>query len=44
MDRIDPGSESSYLRGMDEMFAYLYANRRSIRLLLGSMDFGLQLL
>lgn len=44
MDKIDPGSEASYLRGMDEVFAYLYSNSRSIRLLLGSMDFGLQLL
>ena len=34
LSRIDPSSEASYLYGMDEMFAYLYENRRSIRLLL----------
>ena len=44
MSQIDPGSEASYLRQMDQVFDYLYRNVRSIRLLLGSMDFGLQLL
>ena len=44
MARIDPGSEVTYLRQMDAVFDYLYQNRRSIRLLLSSMDFGLQLL
>lgn len=44
MSQIDPGSDASYLRRMDELFDYLYRNVRSIRLLLSNMDFGLQLL
>jgi len=44
MGQIDPNSDVSYLRQMDEVYAYLYENRRSIRLLITNLDFGLQLL